>query len=280
MDDVLRKKLERQRTKLVRRNQRYARMMRRWAEILVSFLLVYVTLPFVAPTLMNLGATGPGNVLYTIYSPLCHQFAFRSMFLYGEQVFYPRAAAGYDTTFEERAAASPTFVEIYESRRRNEIRRSQGDEVADAYHLSGPDELGWSNTVNLAARSFRGDDEMGYKVALCARDIAIYIAMVIGGILFLFVRKRLRPVPLPLYILLGLGPIALDGFSQLFSYPPFEFWDVRESIPIFRVGTGFLFGLMNVWLAFPYLERSFRESADDIDTTIAAIMAEQEGDSL
>jgi hypothetical protein len=66
----------------------------------------------------------------------------------------------------------------------------------------------------------------------------------------------------------------------LFSYPPFEFWDVRESIPIFRVGTGFLFGLMNVWLAFPYLERSFRESADDIDTTIAAILAEQEGDSL
>jgi hypothetical protein len=52
---------------------------------------------------------------------------------------------------------------------------------------------------------------------------------------------------------------------------------VRESIPIFRVLTGFLFGLMNVWLAFPYLERSFKESADDIDTTIEAILWEEEG---
>jgi hypothetical protein len=33
---------------------------------------------------------------------------------------------------------------------------------------------------------------------------------------------------------------------------------------------------MNVWLAFPYLDRSFKESADDIDTTVEAILAEEE----
>ena len=124
MNDALRKELEKRRAKLVRRNMRYARMMRRWAEILITFLLIYVTLPFVAPTLMKLGATGTGNVLYTIYSPLCHQFAFRSIFLYGEETFYPREVADFDaidTNFEERAADSETFREIYIERRPRSI---------------------------------------------------------------------------------------------------------------------------------------------------------------
>jgi uncharacterized membrane protein len=89
--------------------------------------------------------------------------------------------------------------------------------------------------------------------------------MAVAGVGFLFVRKRLRPVPIVLYVLLGLGPIGLDGFSQLLGYPPFEFWPPRETVPEFRVITGMLFGFMNVWLAFPHLERSFVESAQEAE---------------
>jgi uncharacterized membrane protein len=89
--------------------------------------------------------------------------------------------------------------------------------------------------------------------------------MLIGGIGFGFVRRRLRPCPLWLYLLLGIAPIGLDGFSQLLGYPPFNFWEPRETLPVFRVLTGALFGFMNVWLGFPYFEQSMKETAAEIE---------------
>ena len=57
-------------------------------------MLFYVGLPLLAPSLMKLGAELPANIIYRMYKPLCHQFAFRSFFLFGEQPFYPLAEAG------------------------------------------------------------------------------------------------------------------------------------------------------------------------------------------
>lgn len=275
--DALNEELRRRRNRLLKRNLFQARLTRHWAELVVLGLFIYVSLPFVAPTLMKVGATGAGNALYTLYSPLCHQFAFRSMFLYGDQTFYPREAVGDEqfTSFDIRAAESPAFVDLYTSMRKDSIAQQQGQAVAEVYQFGGAAELGeWNNTLMTAARRFRGDEQMGYKVALCARDIAIYAAMVVGGILFLFTRRWLRPAPLFLYILLGLGPIGIDGFSQLLSYPPFEFWATRETLPEMRVLTGALFGIMNVWIAFPYIEQSMQESAQRTEDMVAAILAE------
>jgi len=55
-----------------------------------TFLAVYVGLPFLAPALMKAGFETPARMIYTVYSPLCHQLAFRSWFLFGEQAYYPR----------------------------------------------------------------------------------------------------------------------------------------------------------------------------------------------
>ena len=49
--------------------------------------LVFI-LPWLAPVLMKIGATGLGLLIYTAYSPLCHQFANRSFFLFGPQSMY------------------------------------------------------------------------------------------------------------------------------------------------------------------------------------------------
>lgn len=261
-------KLKQQRDKLLRRNQRYARWQRHWAETAVFLLSIYVGLPILAPTLMKLGAEAPAKVIYTIYSPLCHQFAFRSFFLYGEQPFYPReqAADDFESSFDNQAAKSDKFVQVY----------SNYFDDNPNYEFRGSEELSvWTAELQRAARSFKGDERMGYKTALCARDVAIYGAMAVGGIGFLFVRRKLRPVPLLLYGLLGLGPIGLDGFSQLLGYPPFEFWPPREAMPEFRVVTGALFGLMTVWLAFPYLEKSMLQSAHDMELTIEEMLAEE-----
>lgn len=213
-----------------------------WLRIVLFFVGLYATMPFVAPTLMQLGITGPANILYTFYSPMCHQFAFRSIFFYGEQTFYPREIAGTDLQPYESYAAEIDGLNPGTSPR---------DFTPDFF---------------FPAREFRGNEEMGYKTTLCARDAAIYLALFGGGLIYAipYVRRRIRPLPLWIYVIVGLGPIGLDGMSQLLSYAPFSLWPVRETAPFFRLTTGALFGLMNAWLAFPYLERSMWDARRDL----------------
>ena len=47
-----------------------------------------------------------------------------------------------------------------------------------------------------------------------------------------------------------------------------DFWPVRETLPGYRALTGALFGLMNVWLAFPYLETSMQETVEALRVKI------------
>ena len=126
-----------------------------WLAVLNTIIAIYVALPILAPVLMNVGATGPARVIYTMYSPMCHQMASRSFFLFGEQVAYPRELAGTDLTpLETYASSLPEFANV-----------EQGN---------------WAEFF-LAARQFVGNEQMGYKMALCERDIAIYGFVLIGG---------------------------------------------------------------------------------------------------
>ncbi|MDX2140105.1 MAG: DUF2085 domain-containing protein [Chloroflexota bacterium] len=223
-------------------NRGVLNMSRNWLRIALIIVGIYAGLPYVAPMLMQAGLTGPARVLYAMYSPFCHQMAFRSAFLFGEQVFYPREVSGTELTpFEVYASQDPYFAEI--------------------------DLMQFSSRLILSTRDFVGNETMGYKMTLCARDVAIYTFLFLGGVTYSipFVRQRLRPIPIWLYLLLGITPIGIDGMSQLLSYPPFNLWPVRETAPEFRVITGALFGLMTAWLAFPYLEASFRETRDTIE---------------
>jgi uncharacterized membrane protein len=99
-------------------------------------------------------------------------------------------------------------------------------------------------------RKYIGDDQFGYKVALCERDIAIYGSVLVGGLIFAVVRRRLRPPSIKVYLLF-LIPIAVDGLSQLFG--------LRESNWWLRTVTGAIFGLATVWLAYPYVEDAMRD---------------------
>ena len=230
------------------------RLARNWLRIVLTVLAIYCSLPWLAPTLAKLGAQGPADIIYTLYSPFCHQFAFRSVFLYGDQAFYPRAAAGsgYEP-FEAYAAESEVFQQQYQF-------------WSSYYGGNAPAPEGTVEGLNtfsvaqqFAARHFIGDETFGFKTSLCARDLAIYAMIFAGGLIYRRFRWRIRPMPFWLFVIVGLGPIGLDGFSQLLSYPPFEFWPVRETVPIFRIVTGGLFGLMSAWLGFPYIERSMQD---------------------
>ncbi len=206
-----------------------------WLAFFNLLVFIYVGLPFAAPALMKAGLTGPANVIYTVYSPLCHQFGFRSMFLFGEKAFYE----------------APEFKALT---------------GIDPYNLSD----------RWRAKTFNGSDTMGYKVAYCERDVAIYGGILIAGLVFGLIRLtgiKMKPLHWLAYGLIGIGPIALDGFSQLFSQPPFHFIPLRESTPLLRTLTGFLFGAVNVWFAYPYVEESFAEIKAELREKLARVTA-------
>ncbi len=218
-----------------------------WLAIFNTIIAIYVGLPLMAPVLLHAGATGPARLIYLVYSPFCHQMASRSFFLFGDQYAYPRDLAGTGLTpIEAYMPEIPEFAGI------------------------SPDVKEWV-TFLLPARRFVGNEQMGYKTALCERDMAIYGFVLLGGLLYGLVRRRYKVKPLPVwaFIVFGLGPIALDGFSQLFSQygvalEPLSFFNtifpLRESSPFWRTLTGALFGLSLVWLTYPHINASMKGS--------------------
>jgi uncharacterized membrane protein len=207
---------------------------RRYLLVLNLFMFLYVGLPFLAPTLMKAGAEAPAQMIYRIYKPLCHQFAFRSFFLFGEQPYYPLAEAGM------------TGVKTFE-------------EVSGISNLGDP-----YSVTRFDARNFIGDETLGYKVALCERDAAIYAAILVFGLVFGVTGRRFKSLHWTLWLFIGVAPIGLDGFSQLFSQFNWEWLSsvipYRESTPFLRTLTGALFGLTTAWFAYPNIEESMMET--------------------
>lgn len=136
-------------------------------------------------------------------------------------------------------------------------------------------------TSNLTLRRFRGTAELGYKAALCQRDVSLYTGALVGGLLYGLVSRR-RPVsaiPVWLLVLVTL-PMVLDGGSHLVSevtglgFRTTNAWAVALTAgafsPEFYTGatfgtlnwllrnvSGFLFGFGIVWFAYPIIGRGF-----------------------
>lgn len=172
---------------------------RHWLPAVNLAVAVFVGLPFLAPLLLAAGYDGPANAIYASYQVVCHQWAFRSFFLFGPALTY------------------------------------------------GPDVLA-GHVGPHAMYGFLGSDTLGYKMAFCERDTAIYLAVLLAGLAYGRLRDRLTGLGLAAYSLLIL-PMALDGFTQLFGW--------RESTPELRVLTGALFGLASVWLIYPRIDALF-----------------------
>jgi uncharacterized membrane protein len=129
------------------------------------------------------------------------------------------------------------------------------------FFLFGPqpsyslDELWATGTVDpaaglLARQRFLGTAQIGWKMAICQRDIAMYGALFVGGLVFGLLRKRLRPLSLLGYALC-LVPMFIDGSTQLVG--------LHESTPLLRVLTGTVVGLGTVWVLYPRLDSAFAE---------------------
>ncbi len=189
-----------------------------WLLILTTATGAYIGLGLLAPLSMALGWKSFAKAIYALYSPICHQYAHRSWFVFGKATHY----------------ASERFLEL------------------TGIDVSTP--IG-----RLTSRAFSGNGPLGWKTACCQRDMAIYTGVLGASLLYGFLRARklrICPAPWLLYAAIGLVPIGLDSLTQLLWQPPFSFplAPSRESTPLLRTATGFLFGCMNVWLAYPHIE--------------------------
>lgn len=133
-----------------------------------------------------------------------------------------------------------------------------------SYFLFGPEVAppassliaeGMTTSTNLLSqRAFIGNIDVGWKVALCERDLAIYASVFFTGLLYALVRDRVRPLPFKIYIFFAI-PIAVDGLTQLFGWRESNWW--------LRTLTGVLFGFASVWLAYPYVDDAMSEVVED-----------------
>lgn len=210
------------------------------------FILFYVGLPFLAPVLLKTGIEKPAEIIYRLYGGLCHQLSYRSWFLFGEQPYYPREEAGLNHihTFEE---------------------------------ATGLDEDGV-----FEARNYLGSDQVGYKVALCQRDVAIYGSILLFGIIFVLTKRKIKPLPFWLWILIGIIPVGFDGGTQIvsqllaepifeFLQPYFHFLPLRESTPFLRTLTGSLFGFTTAWFGYPLVEEAMCDTRSLMASKLARL---------
>ncbi len=96
-----------------------------------------------------------------------------------------------------------------------------------------------------------GNGQLGFKVAFCERDVAIFAGYLLTGLIFALFRRRMKPLPWQV-VALATVPMAVDGLIQLFG--------IAESNWQRRVITGLLFGMAITWFAYPWVERGMAEA--------------------
>ena len=198
------------------------RILRRGYALLFAFVFIfYIGMAAMPALLMTSGHGSAGKLIYRGFHFLCHQYPWRSWYLKGEQPYYP--------------LISPEGSGI------KTIEEASGMPLAEIH-----------------PRTFYGNPQMGYKMAVCQRDAAIYVTMALFSLFFFLSRNRIRRVNWKLWFIAGVLPMGVDGIwqmvSQLIPWLPF-----RESTPFLRTLTGALFGFFTCWYLLPTLERSLRE---------------------
>jgi uncharacterized membrane protein len=227
------------------------------------FLIVYgtwVLLPFVAPVLMQAGASGPGNALYALYSLFCHQLPERSLFFFGPKPMYSLQEIGqYWST--DNAIVLRQFV--------------------------GNEQLGWKMAWSDRMISVYGGVWLAglvWAIVAAARGRApqlSLLAWVLLGVMPLAIDGTSHMLNDVVAGTSGFGfrdtnawLAALTGnaLGQSFYYGDafgsFNSWA--------RWITGFLFSITTVFALFPVIDESMRGTARDAERQLARVAAYEE----
>ena len=199
---------------------------------------VFVLLPFLAPTLMQIGWQNPANAIYFVYSFLCHQLPERSYFLFGPKlmVSLPEIQAAWQNTL------NPLVLRKF-------IGNAQmGWKVA------------WSDRM---VSMFTSIWVFGLLWWLLRRRIK---SLPLWGLVLLILPMAIDGTTHLVSDLAGIGQGFRDSNAWLALLTqnrlPASFYagDVWGSFNAWmRLLTGAIFGLGIVWFGFPYLDRAFSD---------------------
>ena len=201
-------------------------MIRRGYALLFAFVfLFYLGMAALPAYLIPGGHETAGVLIYKGFFFFCHQYPWRSWFIGGPQSYYPLT--------QDEGSSVKTFEE------------AAGSPVSD-----------------IKPKDFYGSPEMGYKMAVCQRDVGIYAAMAVFCLFFFTSGNRLPEISWKLWLCLGVIPMGIDGGWQLLSrlIPGAV---MRESSPVMRTITGALFGFFTCWYLLPILERSLQKGTEN-----------------
>jgi uncharacterized membrane protein len=198
---------------------------RKIPEILLAVVFAYLLLAFLAPVMYRFSYEKAGLWINEFYENFCHQRVERSIFLFGEESPITFHTVGY---LKDAGAIPQTNP--------------------DAPAFEWPEYFG---------HGYVGNSEVGWKVAICIRDIALYGSFLLAG-LFVLIRKRVgkKEVNIPFWVLLGLMvPMMVDGVSlTIISWLRLDWvpsWYIYSNLK--RIITGALFGSALALLVFPWL---------------------------
>lgn len=102
-------------------------------------------------------------------------------------------------------------------------------------------------------RFWKGSPAIGWKTALCQRNLAIYGSFFLYGLVFELTGRRWIPLALWIGALLCV-PMATDGLTQAFGW--------RESNWLWRTLSGSLFSLGVAWVLLPRVQAASREALE------------------
>lgn len=162
------------------------------------------------------------------------------------------------------------------------------------------DQIGqvWSTQNQLILRQFIGTPEMGWKMAWSDRMISTYGGVWLGGVLWAILGKRLPPLSLVVWIVVGVLPLGLDGFTHFVNdivagSSGQGFRDTNDWLRVLTANafpadfyygnmlgsfnstarwlTGLAFGITTAFAVFPVVSNAMSETRQDLEYQLARI---------
>ncbi len=164
----------------------------KYASIFITLIIfLYLFFAFLSPVLMKYGNYDLGIRIQKIYEQFCHQRVERSLFLFSDR----------------------SLINSYSS---NELENYEGISKEDYSYLPH-----WLQDIllrNHDGHGLWGNSELGYKVAICIRDIALYGSFLVTSIilhLIYYIFRYSKRISFKT-LLIMLSPILIDVLIQIF----------------------------------------------------------------
>jgi uncharacterized membrane protein len=208
---------------------------RHWLALFVVSYGAWVLTPFLAPILMEIGATAPAHGIYLVYSFFCHQLPERSLFFFGPQPMY---------SYAQIKAAWPL------------------DGFDGLRQFIGNPQMGYKMAWSDRMISFYGSFWVGgllfglLRTRLKSLPIPVWL---IAGILPVGLDGLTHMLNDILAATNGTGFRDTNAWLQALTGNVFPQWFyIGDALGSFnsdaRWITGILFGLTTIWLLFPFIE--------------------------